>query len=385
MSFYSHILKQKTILFIVSGSALNRGMNTGIENLAWAISKHGCNIHVLAGGTRPTAPEINAPEGVTYHFTGKPENNPLKFIQKFEEIKAEHSPNVVIGWLLNIASLAITSKEKGDNIIFIAHQGQLAPRSLILHWLKKSAKKEISLWNAIKIVISIIQSTTYIDRCVSISKSVEKSVVKQYRINPDKCSVIYRGVDTETFRPLLRERCSRTFKVLYAGKLCAGKGVPELIDSFSLLDFPAQLILCGNGTKTFIKKMKNKSHQIDADVHFMGPQSRDELIHHYNSCDVFVFPSHAEGLGKVIIEAMACKIPVACSNIATFQEIICDKENGLIFEKGKPSSIAESITIFKKDAELRLKCTLNGRRTAEDLFSADNELNSWLELLAHHR
>ena len=66
----NYIGKRIRILFVMKGSALNRGMNTGIENLAWKLADFVYEIHILAGGSEPFQHRYHIPSNVTYHFTG---------------------------------------------------------------------------------------------------------------------------------------------------------------------------------------------------------------------------------------------------------------------------------------------------------------------------
>ncbi|MGM0520095.1 MAG: hypothetical protein ACQERD_10675 [Campylobacterota bacterium] len=71
------------VLFVVTNSALNRGMNTGLENLAWGLAERGVEIHVLSGGNRPKTHKYDLPQNVYYHFTGLSGEN---FLNKYLEV-----------------------------------------------------------------------------------------------------------------------------------------------------------------------------------------------------------------------------------------------------------------------------------------------------------
>jgi glycosyltransferase involved in cell wall biosynthesis len=136
---------------------------------------------------------------------------------------------------------------------------------------------------------------------------------------PHRVNVVPEGVDVDRFQPLAKPNDSsdRKFRFLFIGKWEVRKGVEDLIASFCE-EFephePVELII--HGWNPYLP-----GFNLEANLRrLIGPNSpsivtslpcdEDKLIDLYNSCDVFVLPTRAEGWGLPITEAMACGLPV---------------------------------------------------------------------------
>lgn len=111
-----------------------------------------------------------------------------------------------------------------------------------------------------------------------------------------------RGVDTEVFKPGRKSFLDEPRPIwIYTGRISVEKG----LEDFLRLDLPGTKILVGDGPdrETLEKKWR--------DAKFMGYRFGEELAAYVAASDVFVFPSRTDTFGLVMIEAMACGVPVA--------------------------------------------------------------------------
>ena len=94
-----------------------------------------------------------------------------------------------------------------------------------------------------------------------------------------------------------------------------------------------------------IRELKNKNLNIVHTGYLKIKRARNAL---YSQAEVFVLPSHYEGFGMPILEAMSYKVPVCLSNIPVFHEVAGDA--AIYFDKDSPKDIALKIhnCIFKK-------------------------------------
>ena len=110
-----------------------------------------------------------------------------------------------------------------------------------------------------------------------------------------------RGVDTELFRP----RNVRLFGdgpvFLYVGRIAVEKNIKAFLD----LDLPGRKVVVGSGPQTA------ELERLYPDALFAGPREGEALAEAYASADVFVFPSLTDTFGLVLLEALACGVPVA--------------------------------------------------------------------------
>ena len=78
-------------------------------------------------------------------------------------------------------------------------------------------------------------------------------------------------------------------------------------------------------------------------VRFAGRLTHDEVATWLGACDVLSLPSHNEGIPNVILEALACGVPVVASCVGGVAEVIDNDELGLLVEPGDPVALAEAL------------------------------------------
>lgn len=126
---------------------------------------------------------------------------------------------------------------------------------------------------------------------------------------PDKqVAIAAYGVDAEFWSPAPAPRADGPLRFLYAGQLGLRKGIPLLLEAWAAARLDdAQLHLVGSWTLSGARR-----DRLPPSVRLHPPQPWHLLREHYRAADVFVFPSHFEGFGLVLLEAMACGLPVIC-------------------------------------------------------------------------
>jgi glycosyltransferase involved in cell wall biosynthesis len=130
-----------------------------------------------------------------------------------------------------------------------------------------------------------------------------------------------RGVDTELFRPGCEPAVRLPRPVfLYVGRVAVEKNLPAFLD----LDLPGSKLVVGDGPS--LAAMKRRYPK----VHFAGAQTGEALVRHYAAADVMVLPSRTETFGLVLLEALACGVPVAAFPSAGPTDVIGDSGAGII-------------------------------------------------------
>lgn len=124
-----------------------------------------------------------------------------------------------------------------------------------------------------------------------------------------------RGVDVDTFRPIPDATLPYPKPIwLYVGRIAIEKN----IEAFLKLDLPGTKIVVGDGPARA---------QLTArypEVKFLGPKTGEDLVRHYAASDVFVFPSLTDTFGLVLLEALACGVPVAAYPVLGPKDVIGD-------------------------------------------------------------
>lgn len=131
------------------------------------------------------------------------------------------------------------------------------------------------------------------------------------------------GVDTALFRPVSAGLLDLPRPIA----VCVGRVAPEKnLDAFLKLDLPGSKIVVGDGPA--LERYRARYGR----VHFPGYRHGDELVRILASADVFVFPSRTDTLGLVMLEAMACGVPVAAFPVPGPLDIVRDGANGALDE-----------------------------------------------------
>lgn len=129
-----------------------------------------------------------------------------------------------------------------------------------------------------------------------------------------------RGVDTDLFRPGTQRIFGDGPVLLYVGRVAVEKN----IEAFLELDIPGRKVVVGHGPAREAL-MRNYP-----DALFPGKLEHQDLVDAYASADVFVFPSRTDTFGIVMLEAMACGVPVAGYPVTGPIDVVVDGENGAI-------------------------------------------------------
>ena len=107
----------------------------------------------------------------------------------------------------------------------------------------------------------------------------------------------------------------------------------------------------------------------DGRLKFMSPGAR--VAHFLPAFDVFVLTSMAEGIPTVVLEAMACGLPVVASNVGSVAEVIRDGKTGFVVPQFRPDAVAEAVNHLLMSPELRLEMGKEARNVAEQLYDIE--------------
>jgi glycosyltransferase involved in cell wall biosynthesis len=130
-----------------------------------------------------------------------------------------------------------------------------------------------------------------------------------------------RGVDAALFRPGSAPALALPRPVfLYVGRISPEKNLPDFLD----LDLPGSKLVVGDGP--LLASFKHRYPR----VVFAGRQHGEALVQHYAAADVFVLPSRTETFGLVLLEALACGLPVAALPVPGPLDVIGDSGAGVL-------------------------------------------------------
>lgn len=184
------------------------------------------------------------------------------------------------------------------------------------------------------------------DALRSISQATENQLANHAPGTPIVRFITWTDIDVFIQAPRLTAP-SASRDAVFAGVLVPGKGVHILLDAFAQIKAPgANLILVGaaqNADYAAALHEQAARLQIADRVKFVGSLPQHELARHFGAARVMVLPTLSEGLGRVIVEAMACGTPVIASRVGGIPELIRDGENGWLVPPGDVDALAGAL------------------------------------------
>ena len=178
------------------------------------------------------------------------------------------------------------------------------------------------------------------------------------------------GVDTDLFRPA--NYATRDYIISVARFSDARKNVTLLLETYAKLHhkMPSlpDLYLVGElpteSAQAILKKLG-----IDGKVHLLGPQNGETLAELYRNALFFVFSSDEEGLGIVILEAMASGLAVVSTACGGPETAVINGETGFLTPVGDSDALAAAMQKLLEDQTLCRRMGQAGRQLAEERFS----------------
>ena len=199
----------------------------------------------------------------------------------------------------------------------------------------------------------------------------------------DNISILPQGVDTALFCKMestkLRSKLRLgVFTIGYLGRFVIEKGIMDLLQAVSRISSGFNLLIVGSGKIEY--KVKN---QIEEEGRRLGISEQIRIVDtipssqvpDYLSCmDCLVLPSRAtkkwkEQFGRVLIEAMACEVPVIGSDSGEIPNVIGD--SGLIFKEGDIDDLSSKLKLLINNIDMRVELSRKGGQRVLNHFTQE--------------
>jgi len=225
-----------------------------------------------------------------------------------------------------------------------------------------------------------------VDFVIAISKVIEKNLLETHPLRPQQVGIIHHGIDMDRFvpDPQSRERVRRELGigeqerlVGIVGRLNESKGHLQFLEVAQriLPNFPdTRFVIVGEasrGEDEEANAILDKIEKADLKERMILTGYRDDVPDLLGAMDLFLFPTHAEAFGLVIVEAMAMGLPVVSANCDGVPDIVEDGRTGLLVPPRDVDGLTLAVTELLGNEEKRRTFGQAGRQRAEDLFSEE--------------
>jgi len=243
--------------------------------------------------------------------------------------------------------------------------------SLVLHehgeiW-KENRKYELTLEHMDPVI----------DCHIAVSRHTAELLKQRAEVPEEKIKVLYNFVDTEKFSseslnsfespPVSDEK---KFTVGYGGRLVDRKGWKTVAEATEELGEEFQVLMTGSGPG---EEELNRKEQKTDNLHYLGYLNDVRTL--FAGIDCFVLPSEWDPSPMILYEVHSCGIPLICTDAPAIDELVEDRENGLVFPTGDVDELVSCIRELRGDADLQERITQGGKKSAER-YSYTNYENS---------
>ena len=224
----------------------------------------------------------------------------------------------------------------------------------------------------------LLRQTPRADRLICVcSQSAGEAL--QAGFSPMQVAHIPNGVDIGFFKPAPVTENRQT--ITFAGRLDYMKGVHILLEGFKQLRDEmknVQLTIIGDGPDR--EKLQNCAREkgISDAVNFCG--EAEEIVPYLQQSAVFVLPSFSEGLSNVLLEAMACGLPVVATRVGGTIDLVQDGFNGILIEPDNAGQLYQAMKKILQDKDLAKALGVQARKTAAEKFSLKSVTEQYVSL-----
>lgn len=213
----------------------------------------------------------------------------------------------------------------------------------------------------------------YSDLALANAEELANEMEKKYRIPCEKLRVIHNPFDIEKIEAMSKEAIEISWfnegipVILSVGRLIKQKNHAMLLRAMKRVSEKVlvRLIILGEGPLK--EELIRTAANLGVDKEVLLPGWRDNPFKYMSRAKVFVLSSDYEGLPNVLIEALACGVPVISTDCPSGpKEILCGDKCGIVVSVGDEEAMAEGIRRLLGDGNLRMELAMRGKERVRD-------------------
>jgi len=268
------------------------------------------------------------------------------------------------------------------------HRGFL--RRMALESARRRLWQSLSIYHQSLLAIEKRQfNSARVQKIIAVSEMVKNDIMANYAVAEEKIAVLYNGADSRRFHPSRRDEFRRSVRehwkipleaplVLFVGSGFRRKGLDRLIRLWSCQELaPVYLLVVGSDAR--IGRYRTWGDSVaPGKIIFTGRQGAIEKF--YAAADLVALPSLQEAFGNIVLEALACGLPVLVSHDAGAAEVLTGSlTQGIVERPDDPVELqGKLLSLIDKSKDLSL--AKEARRIGER-YSWDNHFRELERLL----
>ena len=243
----------------------------------------------------------------------------------------------------------------------------------------------------VNFLIKILYRLNLVNKIISVSRELQCILERDYNIKREKLTTIYNGIGLEKIEELKEDTISEykeifnnenTIKFITVGRLRKEKGHKLLIEAFSKFKkeiINSKLIIIGHGPLRHKLELLIKKKDLEKDILLLG--IKENPFKYLAKSDVFVLSSKHEGFPNVLLEALACGLPIISTNCETGpKEILDDGKYGILVNVMDSEDLAEKMIYLAKNPELLNNYSKKSLERAKH-YDLRKSANEWINVI----
>ena len=359
----------KKILCVID-SLGSGGAQRQMVGLATMLKEKGYNVKVLMYHNSLFYADALKESSVSFEIIDD-KGSSINRIRKITQYIHRDMPDVVISYLdtPNICTCLSKLRNKRSRL-FVSERS----------YSTATGKKEIIRFNLYR----------FADKVIPNSYSQSEYIKKTFGFLAKKVVPIPNFVDLDYFSPINKKARNDVPEILVVGNIRKAKNTLALIKAVASLKdegYKFHISWYGKGYEfkdylEYVEHCQQEIQRLGIEDYIELKEKTTQIRDYYQTADYFCLPSLFEGTPNVICEAMACGLPVLCSNVCDNPQYVFEGENGFLFN---PHDVNSMISAFKHafsldDNQYESFCATS-RRLAEEKLSKNRFISDYIKLI----
>ncbi len=202
---------------------------------------------------------------------------------------------------------------------------------------------------------------------IAVLSSFVKRTFLEKKVAENKILVIPSAINLNMFRQVKKQ--DDKFRIIYCGVSCVKKGIHYLLKAFEELSLKdAELWLIGG----VLEELKPILSKYKGSYRAVGYVSNNKLHEYFSQGSIFVLPSLEEGLAKVIMEAMACGLPVIATKNTGAEDVVRNGADGFVIPIRDVEALKEKILFLYENKDIREQMGVSAKERIKNNFTFEN-------------